>query len=193
MHTHAIFRPLLVAFALALLITGFGLAPAAAKGTTEWSDTMSREDILIQACAGVVITSSYTTIRKYHVVEDYAGHTVFERREVTFTGAVINAKSGSGFGFDGGFTRVADYEQGAIAISDLSLNLHLPDQGDVSVAVDRQEGDLIDNPAAVLLEYAPVALRDGLCDLLVTRVASQSSQAPQVPDLCATRPSGKPC
>jgi hypothetical protein len=194
MNAHAIFRPLLVAFALALLTTGIGLAPAAAKGTTDLTDTMSRENFFVQACSGFDITSSYTTVRKYHIVEDHTGLTVFERRGVTFNGTVSNAASGKGFGFVGGFTRVADYEQGAISISDLTLNLDLPDHSDVSVSIAHQEGDLIDNPAAVLLKFAPFAYRNGLCDLLGDSTSeSPGVLSPQVLDPCLNQPRGKPC
>jgi hypothetical protein len=194
MHAKAFLRPMFIAVAFALMITSLGISPASAKGTVGRTDTMSREDIFVQACNGFAITSSYTTVRTYQVVEDPTGHAVFERRNVSFTGAVVNAANDKGFGYEGGFTRIADYEQNAIAISDLTLKLDLADQGEVSIAIDHRDRDVIDNPVAILLEYAPFTLRDNLCDFL----GGSSGTLPQIPsqhqlDPCLSMPKGKPC
>jgi hypothetical protein len=194
MNFHVSSRLLLVAIAISLLTGAFGAVPVAAKGGRVWTDTMSRENVHVQTCSGFDITSSYTTDRTYHVVEDDAGRTVFERASVNFVGSVVNATSGKGFGYDGGFVRTADYEQSAIAISDLVLNLDLPGEGKVSVAISRQEHDLIDNPPAILLEFAPFAHRYGLCELLDTSANDLPDvSSPQLLDPCLALPRGKPC
>ena len=192
MHAHAMFRIFLVAFAFALLSSGVGLAPATAKEKAAWTNTTKHENVLVQSCSDFDITGSYTTVRSYQVFKGYANAGGLERRDVTFTGTIVNAASGKGFGFDGGFTREAGY--GSVVISDLNLNFDLPHQGVVSVAIDREARDVIDDPVAILLEFAPFAYRNGLCDLL----GSSSSASPQVPtqqllDPCLNMPRGKPC
>ncbi|MFL5758920.1 MAG: hypothetical protein ACJ789_04230 [Thermomicrobiales bacterium] len=195
MNFHVSYRLLLVAIAIALLTGAFGAVPVAAKGDRVWTDTMSRENVHVQTCSGFDITSSYTTDRTYRVVEDDAGRTVFERASVSFVGSVVNATSGKRFGFDGGFVRVADYERTTITISDLILRIDPPGQGEVTVAVAHQERDLIDNPPAVLLAFAPYVLRNGLCDLLgdPTLAADPFIARQTIPDPCLILPRGKPC
>jgi hypothetical protein len=206
MHAYRIARLLLIAFTFALVTVGVSSAPASAKGTKDWTDTMSREDMFVQSCRGFDVTSSYTTVRKYHTVEDYTGQPVVERRTVTFIGTVANTENGQSFPFNGGFTRAADYDRAAVSISDLVLKLDPPYRSAVTVSIARLDHDLIDNPPAILLEFTPIGLREGLCSLfgsspvspdLGTTKSNESTSDDLTqwtePDTCDTTPSGKPC
>jgi hypothetical protein len=196
MHTNPLSRFFLVGVTLSLAATAFVSAPAAANDTIDWSDISAQENVLVQSCFDFDITSSYTTNRTFHVVKDYTGATVYERRDVSFTGTIANALSGQSLAYEGKFERTADYDQGIVRITDLELRLGLPNPGAMTVTVARQDHDLIDNPPAVLLEFAPSGLRVGLCGLL-DGDPDGSLVLLTVPqfkiDPCDTTPSEVPC
>jgi hypothetical protein len=195
MHLNTLSHLLLVTLTVAFMAGGLGTTPVDAKGNRDWTDMVSRENVFVQACSGFNITSSYTTVRKYHVVEDYTGQTVFERRDVSFDGAVVNAVTGGGFGFDGGFVRTSDYDQNTTSISNLILRFDPPGQGEVTVSVARQEGDLVDNLPAVLRAFAPFVNRNSLCDLLSdpASAAEPFTSQPTLLDPCLSLQRGRPC
>jgi hypothetical protein len=196
MHTNPLSRFFLVGVTLSLVATALMSAPAAATDTTDWSDISAQENVLVQSCPSFNITSSYSVNRAYHVVKDYTGATVYERRDVSFTGTIANALSGQSLAYEGKFERTADYDQGIVRITDLELRLGLPNPDVITVTVARQDHDLIDNPPAVFLEFAPSGLRVGLCSML-DGDPDGSLVLLKVPqfeiDPCDTTPSEVPC
>lgn len=195
MRTHVLSRLMIFGIFVSLLAVGPMTAQAQTHGDASWIDTMSRENVLVQACAGFDLTSSYTTTRTYRVVRDPTGTTVFERRAVSFTGTFADVQSGQSVAYDGKFVRTADYEQGTVTITDLALRLGLPSAGAVTVTMARLDHDVIDNPPAVVLAFAPFEVRNRLCALFGDPQSSMPMQARRQldPDPCDTTPSGKSC
>jgi hypothetical protein len=174
-------RLLVAVLTLVLAATGLTMVPVAAANGIDWSQTTSRENVLVQDCHGpdnvqgfsptlafgfdFAITTSYTTHNAYHVFEDFTGinHQVMESRHVSFTGTVANATTGRSLAYDGRLTRTAGADQEAVTITDLVLHLAPSDRDDVTVTVDRDNSGLIDNPETMLLAYAPRGLHTSLC------------------------------
>jgi hypothetical protein len=181
MHFHTL--PILLVAALTFIVASAGLsvAPAAASNSIDWSDSSTRENVLVQDChnpsvlsgfsPGLAfgldfeITASYATDNKYHVFEDFTGinHPVIESRHVTFKGTAANSKSGRSLDYDGRLTRTSSYGQAEVTITDLVLHLTPTNSDEVYITVDRDKSGLIDNPVAVLLAYAPRGLHLSLC------------------------------
>jgi hypothetical protein len=202
MHTRSIFRLLFVSLTLVLIASGLLTAPASrAAGAREWSDSWSREDVPVQACGDFTITSSYTTVRAYHVVADHTGATVFERQQVSFTGSLGNATTGKSFAYDGHYSRMADYDQGSASVSDLLVRFEVDTPDMVTVSLARVKFDLVDSPPAVIQAIVPTALHVDLCTLLgnsSTGKGAGTSDLDQqfqqsVPDLCDIGPRDGPC
>ncbi|MFL5758917.1 MAG: hypothetical protein ACJ789_04215 [Thermomicrobiales bacterium] len=202
MHTRSLFRLLFVSLTLVLIATGVLTGPAArAAGTREWSDESSHEDVSVQACGGFAITSSYTTIRTYHVVVDPAGATVFERQQVGFRGAIGNATTGKSFAYDGHYTRVADFDRGSASVSDLLLRFKVGTPEMVRVSLGRVNFDMMNSPPSVIQTIVPRVLQVDLCRLLGNSSVGESAEtsAPDqpspaaVPDPCDLGPRDQPC
>jgi hypothetical protein len=202
MHTRSMFRSLFISLTFVLIAFGLVTAPAArAAGTCTWSEESSREDVPVQACGGFAITSSYTTIRAYHIVADRSGATVFEREQVNFTGAIANATTGKSFGYDGHLTRSADYDQGKSLISDLLLRFRVDTPNMVTISFARVDFNLVDSPPAVIQAIVPTALQVDLCTLLgnsSTGEGAGTSNLDQpfplsIPDPCDIGPRDRPC
>src|SRR3954447_1979550 len=128
-------RLLFASFMFAVIATGAMTYTAVANSTTNRTDTTSRENVPVQTCGDVPITSSYTVTRTSNVVEDYPGHEVVERRQVTFSGALGNATAGNSFRYDGHFTRTADYDQGQSQITDLFVRFEIGTPGEFSYSL----------------------------------------------------------
>jgi hypothetical protein len=166
MHTRVIPRLLLVGFMFALIAAGTTTHfKAAAADTADWSNTTSGENQFVHACTGFDITTSYTTNLKYHVVENYTGDKVVERLNVSFAGALANAKNGQSLPYDGRFTRTTDH-LGRTTISDLQLRIQLPLPGDWTISLDRVNTNLDPNPVDVIQTVASRQLQSGLCVML---------------------------
>ncbi|MFL5758574.1 MAG: hypothetical protein ACJ789_02480 [Thermomicrobiales bacterium] len=189
MRSHPIPRLLLVGFMFALIAAGSIHHKDAAASSADSSNTISEENVLVQACKGFAITTSYTADRAYHIVEYHTGHTVVERREVSFAGAIGNAKTGKSYAYDGHYTRLANFDQGKTTFSDLLLRFEVGTPGQFSVSFagtspDRlsvswasgepgqftvpfeQAGiELVDNPLAVVQAIVPNVLHVDLCSM----------------------------
>jgi hypothetical protein len=165
MPTHALSRLLVAALTLALFATGVLSASAAAPNKTVWSDTTSRENIVVQACASFTVISSYTTDREHHVVEDYSGQSVYERHEVSFSGTLANTSNDKAYLYDGHFTRSANWDLGKAQISDLLLRFELGTPGEFSFSLGKADFALVDSPPAVVQAIVPHVLHMDLCYL----------------------------
>jgi hypothetical protein len=172
MHSHKLPRLLLVGFMFALIAAGTVQYRAAAKDTAGPSYTISYEDVLVQACGGFDITTSYTVDRDIHVLDYYYGHTVNERRQVSFSGAIGNSATGKSFAYDGHYTRTANFDQGTKTFTDLLLRFEVGTPGEFSLSLARADFDLVDNPPAVVQAIVPSVLQMDLCYLLGGSTAS---------------------
>jgi hypothetical protein len=152
---------LMLAFALSTAIQ----FRASASDHTRWNDTVSVEDAMVQACAGFTVTGSYTADRAIQVVENYDGSQFYERRDVTFTGALGNATSGKSYAYDGQYTRIASPALGKAVVSNLSLRFEVDTPGEFSVSLKHVEFDLADDPHAVVKAIVPNVLQMDLCQL----------------------------
>jgi hypothetical protein len=199
MHTHALPRLLLVGLLFCLIATGMVHDKAAATaGTMDWSDTVSGEDEFVQACNGFDITTSYTSNRAFHVVENYAGDWVVERLNISFVGSLANAENGHSLPYDGKFTRTSYSHIGRVMITDLELRIGLPLPGDFTLKTARLEMDLASNPVDVIHTFAQRELESGICVLLGRSFAgSAPTQGHMTPwtelDQCDTSPPGQSC
>jgi hypothetical protein len=164
MQTYAIPRFLLIGLLFTLIVTFAVRSSAGASGgVRDWSDTVSQEDVFVQACSDFNITSSYTSDRKHHDVADANGEMVYERLQVSFAGALQNAKNGQFVPIDGKFTRTSDYVHGNVWVSHFELRIGLLTPGDFTVTIARQEMDLLADPVAVLNSFVPRELATDLC------------------------------
>jgi hypothetical protein len=167
MYTHPVPRLLLVGLLFCLIATGVVHVKAAANtGPTDWSDTVSGENEYVQFCKGFDITTSYTSKLTYHVVENHPGERVIERMNVSFVGALANAKNGQSLPFDGKFTRTTYHHIGRVMIADLELRIQLPIPGDFTVNIAQQETDFVANPVDVIHAFAQREMESGICVLL---------------------------
>jgi hypothetical protein len=165
MHAHTFPRFFLVPLMSALIAAGLLTSPVAAD-TTTWSDTGSGEDIFVHACPEFDVTTSYTADRTFKVVSNSSGDQVVERVSISFAGALANNATGQSLPYDGGFHRYSDYHSNKVTITDLKLRFDIGTAGQLSVAVDRVELDLVPDPAAVVKTFAPTALQTALCSVL---------------------------
>jgi hypothetical protein len=181
MNARTFSRLLVVVLALVLNATGLTMVPAAAANGIDWSDTTSREDVLVTDCHGpsnvqgfsptlafgfdFAVTTSYTVNTTYHLFEDFTGieHQVMERRTVAFKGTAVNSNTGLSLAYDGRLTRTSSPNQETATITDLVLHLAPSDRDDVTVTVARDTSGLIDDPEAMLLAYGPRGLHTRLC------------------------------
>jgi len=166
MHSHTLPRLLLVGFLFALVAAGGMHYKVAAQNSGDWTETVSGEDEFVQACRGFNITSSYTSNLAYHVIENHSGDQVVERVNVSFAGALTNAKNGLSLPYDGKFTRTSDYHIGRVTVTDLELRIQLPTPGDWTVKIDKQEMNLLANPVNVIQTVAKPQLESGICVML---------------------------
>jgi hypothetical protein len=177
MHTHSVPRLLLVGLILALITTGVGIAPTAAKspGVRTWSSTQSRENVFVQACGGSAITTNYTTTRLYLQYGDSLTKPISEYQHVSFTGVVGNAATGKSYAYHGHYTRATDFDPHSFAIYDLLLRFEVGTPGMFSVSFDHIGFDLMDNPAAVVQKIVPNVLQMDLCYLFGGSATGNSS------------------
>jgi hypothetical protein len=165
MLVHLVPRLLLVGCLFALMAAGAIQGSAAAKTTADPSNTISDENVMVQACNGFDITTSYTVIRTYHVVEYHTGHTVIERRHVSFAGSLGNAATGKVYAYDGQYTRLANFDQGESSFSDFQLWFEVGTPGMFSVSYPKVNFDLQDDPLSVVQAIVPNVLHMDLCYL----------------------------
>jgi hypothetical protein len=166
MHSYTLPRLLLVGFLFALIAASGIHYKAAAQNSGDWTQTMSGEDEFVQACKGFDITTSYTSNLAYHVIENHSGDPVVERVNVSFAGALTNAKNGQSLPYDGTFTRTSDYHIGRVTVTDLELRIQLPTPGDWTVKIEQQDMDLLANPVSVIQTVAKTQLESGICVML---------------------------
>jgi len=196
------FRLLFASLTLILIATSLLIAPAArAAGAREWSDESSREAVPVQTCRGFAITSSYTTVRAYHIVADRTGATVLERQQVSFAGAIGNASTGMSFAYDGHYARVADYERETASISNLLLRFNVDTPDMITVSLGTVNFDMVDSPPSVIQTIVPNVLQMDLCGLLGSSSGGKgddtsASDQPSLdanPDPCDFGPRERPC
>jgi hypothetical protein len=202
MHTRSMFRSLFISLTFVLIAFGLVTAPAArAAGTRTWSDESSREDVPVQTCGGFAITSSYTTVRAYHIVADRSGATVIERQQVSFTGSLGNATTGKSFAYDGYYSRMADYDQENASISDLLVRFEVDTPDMVTISLARVNFHLVDSPPAVIQAIVPSVLQVDLCTLLGNSSTSKGAGTSDldqpfhqsIPDPCDIGARDRPC
>jgi hypothetical protein len=165
MHMQALRRLVIAGFILSLIATGILSAPAAAQHTTDWSETSSGENVLVQSCSGFSVISSYTADREDHVVKDYTGQSVYERRDVTFSGTLANTSTDKAYLYDGHFTRTANWDQGGVLISNLLVRFEVGTPGEFSFSLGNADFDMVDSPPAVVQSIVPHVLHMDLCYL----------------------------
>jgi hypothetical protein len=165
MHTRFIPRLLVLSLMLTLVFANAIHFKAAASDRTQWTDSVNVEDALVQACSDFDVTGSYTADRTNQVVENYDGSTFYERRDVTFTGALGNATSGKSYAYNGQYTRISSPNLGKVAVSNLALRFEVDTPGEFSVSLKRVEFDLSDDPHAVVKAIVPNVLQMDLCQL----------------------------
>jgi hypothetical protein len=181
MNSHALPRLFAVVLTFVLVTIGLASTPARAAETTQWSETITRSNVLVQDCHGPSVVSgfsptlafglnfevatSYKLDRDFTVIEHNTGinHPVVERQIVTIAGIVANSETGRSLAYDGHFARTTNYKEGDVAITSLELRLIRSDEKDVTITVDRDGSGLIDSPEALLLAYAPRGLHMSLC------------------------------
>jgi hypothetical protein len=182
MNSHELPRLLVIVLTLVLVAAGLATAPVGAADGSQWSDSITHEDIVVQDCRGpsnvqgfsptlafgfdFAIVSDYRVDRSFQVIADYTGigHQVMEVRHVSFAGIAANSKTGLSLSYDGTFTRIGTYDQGDVTIADLALHLIPSNEEDVTITVERDSSGLIDSPEAVLLAYAARGLHTSLCN-----------------------------
>jgi hypothetical protein len=166
MQTRFIPRLLTVSLLLAFVLAGAIHYRAAASDRTQWSDTVSVENEVVQACYYFNVTGSYTADRVHQIVENYYNNEVFERQDVSFTGTLGNAATGKYYAYEGGYTRTANLRRGSEVIhSNLSLKLEVDTPNAFAVSVPYVDFELDDNPSAVIKALVPNMLHMNLCQL----------------------------
>jgi hypothetical protein len=165
MHTRFIPRLLVLSLMLAFVFSTALQSRASASDHTRWNDTVSVEDALVQSCYGFNVTGSYTADRAFEVVENYDGSQFYERRNVTFAGALGNATSGKSYAYDGQFTRIASPGLGKVKISNLSLRFEVDTPGEFTYSLDQVDFNLSDNPQLIVKTIVQHALQMDVCQL----------------------------
>jgi hypothetical protein len=192
----------LFAFAASGLLHSSGVA----KTASDSSNTTSEENVLVQACNGFDVTTSYEAERTFSIVEYHTGHTVIERRQVKFAGSMGSALTGKAYAFDGHYTRTANFDQGKTSFTDLVLRFEVGTPGMFTVSIGQVGFDLVDDPPTVVRTIVPSVLRMDLCSLLAgpapkmsgpenidTNEPLQNFEPGQPPESCTIRPSmGQP-
>jgi hypothetical protein len=171
--------------AFILVVSGVLAGPASASAQLEersWSESESQENVLVQACDGFDLTSSYTVNRDHHRFIDVSDDLNVEWMGVDFSGAIANAKTDKSYAYDGKFTRWADYQNDTVAITNLNLRFEVGTSGEFTVAADRIEMNLVADPAEVVEKFVPNALQMELCYLLDDASAGQAPQSDTAPD-----------
>jgi hypothetical protein len=167
MTSSRLFRPLFLSLVIVLVIMASASAVSrASAGTDVFSDTMSREQVLIERCDGFNLVSDYQVTRDYYRVIEPTGEPVFERRHVRFEGTAANSVTGVSIPYGGEFTRSENVDAGTVRVTGINLSLDQPAGGTITVRLDRYDGDLPDNPAALLKALTPHGFAAGLCGLL---------------------------
>jgi hypothetical protein len=170
MNMHIVPR-LLAALTVMLVITSVFAGPAlraSAADNRAWARTESHENVLVQACDGYDLTTSYTLNRNYHRFSDYAYGLNLEQESVSFSGAIGNAGNGQSYAYDGQLTRRSGDEPNQVTITDLELRFEVGTAAQFTIASDRLDLDLKADPVAVIKTFVPYALRMDLCYLLNT-------------------------
>jgi hypothetical protein len=218
MHTRYIPRLLVVSLVLAVIVAGLNQISVGAKSgqtdlwgegllhLSDWTETNSQEDALVQQCDGFDITSSYTANIAHHLTTDNSGNEVLERQNVDFTGAIGNSLTGKSYTYDGTFMRWSDYIRNQVTINDLELRFETGTTGEFTLAIDRIEMDLIADPTEVIKTFVPNTLQMELCYLLADTSGDSVLNPPRYYmdiedgstswtelDPCDTSPPGKPC
>jgi hypothetical protein len=191
MQTHFIPRLLISSLLLAFIFAGASNLTAGAKSgqadlwgdgllqVTDWTETHSQEDVLVQSCDGFAVTDSNTANIAHHLTSYSSGGAVLERLNVDFAGSIGNSLTGKSYQYDGHFTRWSDYIQNKVTINDLELRFEVGTPGEFAVAVDRIEMDLAPNPAEVIKQFVPNALQMELCYVLADTSDESVSQSPR--------------
>jgi hypothetical protein len=133
--------------------------------------------VLVQACDGYDLTTSYNMNRNHHLFTDRRDGLELEQETVDFTGAISNAESGKSYQYDGGFTRWSDHNQSWVTITGLELRFEVGTPGQFSVAIDRIELDIKPDPVEAIKAFVPNALRMELCYLLADTSLDSAPQA----------------
>jgi hypothetical protein len=181
MNTYFASRLLVPVLAVVLVVTGLVAGPASRAGAIDnhaWSETESQEDVLVQACDGYDLTTSYNMNRNHHLFTDYTDGLKLEQETVNFTGAIGNSLTGKSYAYDGKFTRWSDYLKNEVTVNDLELRFEVGTPGEFTVAVDRIERDVVADPAEVIKQFVPYALRLDLCYLLGAPVTDPAPVEP---------------
>jgi hypothetical protein len=165
MHTRFIPRFLVLSLMLAFVFSTAIQFRASASDHTRWTDTVSVEDALVQACSGFNVTGSYTADRATQVVENYDGSLFYERRNVTFTGALGNATSGKSYAYDGQFTRMSSPNLGKVYVANLALRFEAGTPDEFTVAYEHLDVDWGTDPHRVIRAILPTMLQMDLCEL----------------------------
>jgi hypothetical protein len=96
---------------------------------------------------------------------------------------------------------MADYDQGAAAISDLLLRFEVGTPDMVTVSFARVDFTLVDSPPAVIQTIVPKVLHMDLCNLLGSSPAGKGAGTSEldqplreaIPDPCDIGPRDRPC
>jgi hypothetical protein len=138
----------------------------AAAEQTDWTETKSQENVLVQACGLYNIVSSYTADLDHHLITENTGDEISEQLKVEFAGSLGNPASGKSYQYDGHFTRWSNYIQNQVTITDLELRFEVGTPGQFTIAIDRAEMDLTSDPTDAIKKLVPNALNMELCYLL---------------------------
>jgi hypothetical protein len=185
--------PLPIRLLIAVLTLAFVGLPAqsvAASQSVDWTETINREDVLVQDCraAAVVsgfsptlafgfdfeIMSSYTSDHTFHYYNGDQGieHSAMEQRNVSFVGTAVNSNTGLSLAYGGHFTRIANEDQSEVTISDLVLHLVPINESAVTIRIERDLSGIIDSPEAMLLAFGPRGLHSSLCGYFAALTAA---------------------
>jgi hypothetical protein len=166
---------------LTFVSIGLATTTTGAAQNVAWTDTFSREDVLVQDCRGASVVSgysptlaygfdfeintSYTSDRALTYFDAHQGidHVAMEQQSVSFVGNAVNSKTGLSLAYGGHFSRTAKSDQSEITFTDFVLHL-VPSHGSaITVKVDRSSSTALDSPEVMLLAFAPQGLHTSLC------------------------------
>jgi hypothetical protein len=183
MNSRTIPRLLLTGLLFAFVAANAIHFSAAAKGSGEWSDTQSRENVFVEACGSSIITTSFTTTRTHRDVTDYREH-------VRFAGSVGNDITGHSYAYDGHYDRAAIDDQGGFAVTDLLLRFEVGTPGMFTVSFKQVGFRLADSPPGVIQTIVPRVLQMDLCSALGGPTMSNNVSMPPInaPADTATQP-----
>jgi hypothetical protein len=181
MYLRFIPRLLVVSLMLAFAVTGLNRDSAGAAERIEWTDTVSKENALVQSCYYFNITGSYTADRAFQLIEGYSGRSVYERQDVTFAGSLGNATTGKSYAYNGSFTRVGNPLQNAYKFSALRLRFEVGTPGEFNVSLPRVDSDLGDDPQLIVKAILQDVLEMNLCQVFSGSSALPASEPQLVP------------